>query len=544
MKKLFWLILVVILFASIPRIWNLGKIPSSMSDDEIRLTYSAYSIWETGKDLHGNFFPPAFLIDSYSFNPIPIYLVSPFVGFFGLNMFWARLPFALAGIISVVLIFTIALQLFKNKTISFLSSMILAFSAWHLQLSRFAYEGTIALMFYLIGLFIFIRMKKNDVVLTLLAMVLFLLAFYSYSGTKLIYLPIILILIWYKLKNLNYKQFLVIIGFILLTFSTFAYLSKYENASSYGSKQFFFQNTSSVVSERVELERRGSNAPEILKKIFHNKVTYLFRIFVEQYGYAFSPQYLFTSQEASGIFSVWGRGQFYLMEAFLILPGLIYLFIKKQKEFFLVLLFLFIAPLPSGLGAEPITYTIRSSFMLPWLSIIIGAGIYSISCFIKHIKVRSILYLIIFLAYVYALGGYFNQYYFEWDNYGSKYYSKTTQDLARFLGEEKEKRKLILVAKAGFNTFLHYAFYNKVSPKLAQANIDRETVKIDNITFIQDCPDISKNDPRELLPEKKSTYIIPFLCPKTKISYNNYAYDPDRIIRYNPLEEEWYIYRN
>ena len=208
------------------------------------------------------------------------------------------------------------------------------------------------------------------------------------------------------------------------------------------------------------------------------------------------------------------------------------------------MLFLFVAPLPSGFGADPITYTIRSSFMLPWVSVIIGAGIYSISYFIKQIKVINIIYFILVFVYIYAVSGYFSQYYFEWDSQGSKYYSKATQDLARFLKEEKGKRKLILVAKTGYNTFLHYAFYNKVSPQLAQANINKNIIKIDNITFMQGCPDLSKNDPRKLLSEEKSTYVVPFPCPKTKISHMNYLWNPDQIIRYSILEEEWYIYRN
>lgn len=542
MKKLFWLVFAVVLVTSVTRLWYLGKIPSSMSDDEVRLVSSAYSIWHTGKDISGNSFPMAFLIDGYAFNPVAIYLTSPFVGILDLNMFSARLPFALAGIISVVLVFTLAYQLLRNKFIAFLSAITLTFSAWHLQLSRFSYEGTIALMFYLLAINIFLKIKKNSIISTILSMLTFFIAFYSYSGTKLIFLPVILILIWYKYKNLNYKQLSIIIGFVIFIFSSFLILSKYAGASSYGEKQFFFQNTSSLVAEKVELERRGSSAPEIFKKIFHNKLTYLSRIFVEQYTYAFSPQYLFTSQEGSGIFSIWGRGQLYYMEALLILLGMIYICFKKRREFFLIFMFLLIAPLPSALGSDPITYTIRSSFMLPWLFIFIGAGIFSISFFIANIKIKSLVYLLLTILYIYSIIGYFNQYYYEWDTYGSKYYSKKDKDLAQLLQEEKKNKQTILVASSGFMNYLHYAFYNKVSPNVVRAGLNRNPIKIDNIIFEKKCPELVKKDPRTLVP-KNSLYIVPFQCPKTKTG-EEYAWKPNRIIKSPDLETEWLVYSN
>ena len=542
MKKNIVIILGVLFVAIALRIFQLGYVPVSMTDDETRLVYNAYSIWTTGKDVNGFSYPLAFLVNGYAFNPIAIYLTSPSVGLLGLNMFSARLPFALAGIGDIILIYLISRQLLKDKTIAILSSLVLTFSVWHLQISRFAYEGGFALFFYLLGIFIFLQAKKKSFLVTAFAMLSFLLAFYSYSGTKLIFIPVILVFIWYRRKSLSLKQIVLIVIFVVLTFSSFFYLSKFQNASSYGGKQFFFQDKSAVELS-VELERRASYAPEFFKRLYHNKLTYWSKIFVSHYSYALSPQYLFTSQEGNGIFSMWFRGQMYYIEAPLILVGILYLFLKKRRELVLILLLLAIAPLPSALGAEPITYTIRSIFMLPLLALLAGAGIYSISYFMNIKKIRIAIYVLLLCAYIYSIAGYLSQYYFDWKIYGSGYYSKAAQDLSFLIQKQKVEKKLIVVSPADSMMFLHYAFYNNLSPGFVQGVYKKNPKQIDNVILNDKCLDFKNNSPTAKLPDN-SIYIISAYCSEIK-DKNGYIWKPSSIIKSTDNNlDEWLIFEN
>lgn len=537
MKKFALIIILIMLAASFLRLWHLDQVPSSMTDDEVRLTYNAYSIWHTAKDINGLTLPLTFVAGGYAFNPIPIYITSPFVGLLGLDMFSARLPFALAGILTIFFLYKITNQLIKNKTIAIFSSAVLTFSAWHLQISRFAYEGQFALLFFVLGIFLFFKIKKNEIWCLVLSMMAFLAAFYSYSGTKLIWLPIILILVWYERNKLNSKQLLFILFSVVITILSFIMLSKYQGASSYGKTPFFFQKTG--VEMAVELERRTSLAPEFLKKVYHNKFTYWSKIFIDQYTYALSPQYLFTSQEGNGIFSIWFRGEMYFIEAPLILLGLLYLFYKKRKELFLVLLFLVIAPLPSALGSDPVTYTMRSSFMLPWLAILVGSGIYSISYFLKNHNTRVTIYIILVFSYIYLIGGYFTQYYSEWVIYGAKYYSKSEQDLVFFLKKEIPSKRQIVVGPANSITLLHYAFYNKVSPSRIQKLYGKDSISFDNIIFQRFCPSVVSDPKMDI--QTNFTYIISSDChidnPKLKLYPSFVIRSPDNL-------DEWLIIRN
>lgn len=528
---------VIFLSAFLLRFWRLGSIPVSMSDDETRLIYSAYSIWNTGKDLNGHRLPLTFVLDGYAFNPVPIYLASPFVGILGLSMFSGRLPFAVAGFATVILIFLIAKQLTKNNYLSALSAFILSVSVWHLTLSRFAYEGGLALFFFCLGVYLFFRIRRESFWLLVLSLFVFLFGFFSYSGYKLTFVPIIALLVWYKWKDLSKKQITVIMLGVALIFGLLFYLGKTQGALQYGGNLFFFQDKQ-MVEKSVELERRASLAPDKLKRLYHNKLTYIWNVFIRRYEYAFSPQYLFSDQEGSGVFSLWGRGQMYYADAALIFMGALYLFFKKRREFWLAIGFLIISPLPSGLGPEPVNYTIRASFMLPWLTILSGSGIYAISYFVSNKYLKSILYITVILWYVYGIGGYLTQYYFDWTKYSAKYYSKADQDLSYFLETESAKKRETTIYGVSSMTFLQYAFYSGLAPQQVQQIYKNTPIIAGNVTFKQKCQDAGS---LSYFTPGQATIILPAYCTTGK-GESIVPIKPSLIIKTLEAEPEWYVF--
>jgi len=494
-KKEFILFLLVVILASFLRLYNLGTVPVSMTDDEIRETYTAYSIAHTGRDVFGNFLPVVFKIDGAStWGPVLMYIKIPFSLFLPLNSFTARFPYALASIFSVIFFYFIVKKLFNDK-IAIVSSFALSVSVWQIQLARIVIESNISLTLYLLGIFVYLY-SKNKTRLIVLSMVVFFLAFFSYSAFKIFFLPLILILVWYKFKELGKKHLLIILTTILLTFGSYGFLIITQNAAYYtgneGSSLFFQDKQRTALS--VEMERRASNEPQIIKTLYHNKFTFWFRVFATNYLTGFSPQYLFLNQEASGIYSIWGRGELYIFELPLILIGIVYLFLKKRKEFYLVLMLLLISSLPSALGVGIPTWTSRSAFMVFWLYVFVGAGIFCLLTLPKKQIYKYVIFAIISLFYLYGVMGYIFQYYYDWSRTNAKYFSESTKDLIYKIGDYQKEGKNVFVSGATQNTFLHYAFYNKVDPKIVQENISKIPIKFSNFTLQEEClKEIPKN---------------------------------------------------
>src|SRR3972149_424312 len=108
------LLIIIILLAVVLRFWHLGAYPA-FNADEAAIGYNAYSLIETGKDEHGNTWP----IHFQSFNDykpgLYFYLVLPFVKALGLNEWAVRIPGALLGVGTALILYLLVNELFGSK---------------------------------------------------------------------------------------------------------------------------------------------------------------------------------------------------------------------------------------------------------------------------------------------------------------------------------------------------------------------------------------------------------------------------------------------
>jgi len=536
MKNIFnWklALVLVILLAAFLRLWQLGSVPISMTDDEIRQVFTAYSIAHTGRDIFGNFLPVVFSIDGFTnWGSSLFYLRAPFALILPLSPFAARLPDALSSVACVILLYFIVKKLLNEK-IALILAFVFSVSVWNIQLSRFVNEANITLFLYLLGMLIYLY-SKNKIRLVALSMVVFFVAFYGYSAYRVFFPFLMLTLIWYKFKELGKKNVLIILTTLLIVFGSYGLLGITQNAASYGGQSPFFFLDKQKTSVSVELERRASEEPKIIKTIYLNKFTYWGRTFATNYLTAFSPQYLFLNQEADRIYSIWGRGELYLFELPLLIIGVFYLFFKKRKEFYLLLLLLLMSPLPSAVGINNPTWTARSAFMMFWLYAFIATGIYYLLTFFKKKNYQYLIFAVIFITYLYSVSGYVFQYYYDWSRLNSKYFASTTKELVQVVDSYAQQGKTVIVSGARPVTVLHYAFYNKIDSKIVQNKMNNFPVVFGKITFIPEC-EIKISDNPDLLLPSNVVYISSALC--------KYKSKPvSSISTYEKEEVAWNIY--
>jgi 4-amino-4-deoxy-L-arabinose transferase-like glycosyltransferase len=527
----------IIFLASALRLNKLNTLPSGMTDDEIRESYSAYSIWKTGKDItRGLTLPFTFVLNNFSFSPIPIYVTAPFVGILGTMPFTARLPFALAGIGVSLLTYLIVKLLIKSTIAGVSAGICMACNVWAIQISRIAHEAVFAQLFYLWGVYVFLNnWKKHPYSSVCISMGLFFLGFNSYDATKVILIPIIITLVLYKWKEIviNKKILLIICAWLLVTFSLFGYLFITQKAGIHGSSMVVFQNTTAA-AQVVELERRASDGPVLINTLYHNKLTYFAGQFFQHYLYAFSPDFLFLNQEASGVFSVWSRGNLYLIDLPLLIIGLLYCFLTRRKEFFLGITMIFIGALPSGVGTEPYTYATRSCFMLPWLAVFIATGVLLIVHIIPSKMSRYIAITILSIVYGYFVTGYLAQYYFEWPRYGAKYFSKGIKDVITLISSKIYRGNNILIYGVNDTFLLQYAFYNQINPIEIQKVFAMENPPLTyrSIQILPSCLGTKEENPRDRM-DQMTLYITIPSCHSGK---------PDKVIYLPDNEAQWHIY--
>ena len=124
----------LLLLAAVLRILFLSDIPNGFTTDEASTGYDAYSILATGRDQHGEFLP--FFAQSFGDYNESLYrfITVPSIAVFGLNEFATRLPAALAGVLTVWIVYLLG-KTWHDEHLAWIAALLLAISPWHIFFS-------------------------------------------------------------------------------------------------------------------------------------------------------------------------------------------------------------------------------------------------------------------------------------------------------------------------------------------------------------------------------------------------------------------------
>src|SRR3990172_4289552 len=160
-KTKFFLVLIII-FGSVLRLYQLSSIPISLNPDELAIGYNAYSILKSGADEWGEILPLSLKSFGDWKQPVYPFITVPFVAILGLTEFSVRIPAAISGIIGIILIYSITKLLFKKDSIALFSSFFFAVSPWSIFFSRGAFDPNLATTLFLAGVLFLLKYFENS----------------------------------------------------------------------------------------------------------------------------------------------------------------------------------------------------------------------------------------------------------------------------------------------------------------------------------------------------------------------------------------------
>ena len=235
MKKriLYVCIISILIIGILIRTIGISDIPNALNVDEASSGYEAFSILNYGIDRNGNK-NPAFLISWGSGqNSLLTYLAIPFVKILGLSVLAIRLPMAILGCISLIIIYLL-LKRISNKKIAIIGLAFFAICPWHIMKTRWGLESN--LFPDLIFIFIYLMIKglqdKNKILYYLSFCIAGITA-YAYS-TSYLFLPLFLIpilIILVNKKEIELKQAvlsIIIVAIISLPIILFVIINTFN----------------------------------------------------------------------------------------------------------------------------------------------------------------------------------------------------------------------------------------------------------------------------------------------------------------------------
>lgn len=349
------------------RLIGISRIPLSLNWDEATFIYNAYSILQTGKDEYGQILPLQFKsIGDYK-NPMYVYLLVPSISIFGLNETATRLPPAILGALSVVILFILVYSLFGNLKLATISGIVLAISPWHIQFTRAGADVGVSSFFVILGICLFFRRRLT------LSLAAFVGSAYSYYADKFFSPLIILTLIIFFYKDLfrnsgAFLRALIIATLLILPILSLQFSPGHINKVS----------ITTLLSYRFPedvLNKLRQQDGNLLFTVFHNPVIEYGSLVLDRYLNHFSPSFLFIKGLEDNRQRLESMGMLYWSDAIFLTVALCTLNKWKSRKYLLfILIWLVLAPLPSAITRSPV-HARRAINMIYPLSILIAMGI-------------------------------------------------------------------------------------------------------------------------------------------------------------------------
>jgi 4-amino-4-deoxy-L-arabinose transferase-like glycosyltransferase len=404
-KELLYLFLILIL-AGFFRFWKLEEIPPGLYPDvAINGNEAFFSL--KNKDFK------VFYPENYGREGLMIWLIALSFKIFGVSIFSIRIVAATIGVLTVLGLYLLTKELFRQSPIynlqsaikvAFFSGFFLAVSFWHTNLSRIGFRA-ILLPFILVFSFYFLfkAFRKKSIFDATLAGILFGLGFYTYTSFRMavLILPFIFIPFWflYKKEGLQKKFLLFTSCFFLLTFFVALPIGIY-----------FLKNPQDFISRAtpVSIFKAENPAKEFLKSLILHLGMFNF------YG---DPNWRHNFSGKPMLF--WPVGILFLIGIIVSINELIKF--RKNKSlsmvigYWLLVIWFLIMLLPGILTREGIPHSLRVVGVIPPVFIFSGLGAFLVYQFLeKKFKNKLILNALVLFFLFFVLTSEFNKYFFVW----------------------------------------------------------------------------------------------------------------------------------
>lgn len=438
----------LILILAISFILKLFQLSSpALFGDELDVGNQAYSLSQTLKDYNGNFLPS--YMDSFSESRAPflMYLTAPFVKVLGLNYLSVRLPSLIFSTLTLLFFYLLLQKLHQNKTLSLLSTSILAFSPAFFHYSRLAFESQLLLLLILSATYFYLKEKH------LLSFILFALSFYTYN-TANIFVPLLAIFLFASsFKTIkNKKSYFLKLAPAILILLPLAFQILFGSASNRFSLISIFSSDNQAL---VEVKRSSAQNPYSLsERLYHNRPLEITKNFTQNYLSSLSIENLFLHADPNPRQSIPGFALFLLPLVF----TLSFLFLSKIKSNKLFIYWLFISPLASSLTQTGAYHTTRLFLILPALAYFLGLSLYSL------LQRSKLAFLLITTLSIFSFSSFFHELHQHYPKDSFESWGYGYQELFSNLPQHQR----LFISNTNYDLLSPYVFYQKVDPRLLQ----------------------------------------------------------------------------
>ena len=358
------LLVLITLAGAFLRLWQLRHAPPGLEQDEALGAWMSWCLLHTGRDMSGQPWP-IFYAHGIGDSPptLSFYLTIPFQWLGGLSPVTTRLPGALAGALCVPLLAWVANRLFDVRA-ALIAATLLAFSPWHLFVSRFGVGASQCPIEALlpVALLLAAGLIGDSPVRPVRAALAGLAAGTFCYGFQImrIYFPVLFVLLaWAVWPRERHEKPAVGTGRAVLAFAGMFLIFFLPLAWTH--------LTDPMIGRRGEMTRLWQEGAPMLTRV---------GLVLGRYVEHFSPVFLFQRADPMVFFAPQHQGEMHLFEAPLLIAGIGYTLARaRHSRTARILLALLLAyPVGDIFAQHPGPHTLRSSPGIPSLMLISAYG--------------------------------------------------------------------------------------------------------------------------------------------------------------------------
>lgn len=457
-----WILLFIVALGFLLRVIGLSSHPAGFTPDEASFGYDAYSLLQTGRDQWGDAWP--LVLESFGDSKMPLYtyLAMPSVAVFGLNEFAVRLPNAILGALAIWVTYLLVLEVFKNlpaqagKKAALIASLLLAISAWHIPMSRGAFEANLTTFLLPLSLLFYFKSKKDSKYLSLAAIIAGLNIF-SYHSARFVTPLLFASLLLFNIRKIKKDKQFYIAGTVTVIVVLLVVVTYLQGAGSRVVSSGIF--SLGTTDQRYLAAQVGAN--DLFSRFFYNKPIYIVSTFFKNYLSYFSPGFLFVSGAAEFTYGmVAGKALLYLGEAILLASFFVMLVKKGVKDYKWLIVWILIAPIPAALTIGPGSAANRAVVMLPALQIMAALG----AIYISSKNLVRLIFVSIIISFVF----FFHSYLYLQPAKGSASMIYGAKQAFEYTDSIYGQYSQIVVSKKLSEPHIFAAFYSRIDPQVFQ----------------------------------------------------------------------------
>ena len=155
-------VVIAVVFVVAFHLWGLGRSPPGLWRDEAVVGYNSWTIAHYGLDQHGVAWPVFFEAFGDYNSPIYWYLLAPLTRLFALTPTLVRLPAAILGLATCLVLGVTGGRLTGSRWIGLLTFVLAGFTPWIVMQGRVAFEGVALLLLTALALLAAVRLAAEQ----------------------------------------------------------------------------------------------------------------------------------------------------------------------------------------------------------------------------------------------------------------------------------------------------------------------------------------------------------------------------------------------